>query len=204
MVSKKQQKKDRRRKTVNFFGAVAYLSVVMQWVLALALFLPFIGNLSLLNPEPLPDTPETVVVAPAEPSDPTLITFIGIAGIVLIMLGITAYVMARIPVTLARTGRKVVHESSSVITRATIKVSGKKSTKKLRDSLTPIVTLAMKALIVLLPMAITFSYRLTGELTIDPDTVLFASALIANISFALFSLQYCLAYLLSVKRADIW
>lgn len=203
MASKKQQKANRRRKFVNAVGAFAYINVAIQWVMAVAIFIPLISESPLLNPEPAaPKTP--VDPAAVGPSEPTIFTFIGVTLVLLIALSLTAYALAKMPISLARTGRKVVQKSSMTLTTAVIKASGKRDSKKLRDAMTPKLVLLMKATILLLPIAIAFLSRYTPEPLMNEYLSLYLAVLLANWSFMLFVIQYGFAYTLGVKRTDIW
>lgn len=203
MVSKKQQKNIRRRKLVNFVGALAYLSVVIQWIMAVTLFAPLISEAPLLNPEPVAVSPVESSAA-ASANDPSIFTFIGIAIIVLIMIALTAYVLAKMPATLARTGRKVVKDSSSAIVTVAIKAAGKKDGKRLREKLTPKIVFIMKVAVVLLPILLSFLSRYLEDPILSQYLALYLSVMLANGSFLLFIIQYGMAYFLGVKRADIW
>lgn len=189
------------RKVVNLFGGIAYMVVIFQWVIAGAFFIPSFEQLQ-LAPKQAPVT--TAVETSATPDGPTLFTFIGVAVIVLVMLMVTIYVIAKLPATLARSGRKVVHKSSSALTGVVIKATKKKDTKKLRDKLTPKIILYLKLVVVILPLVLAYLSQFQSEPLIEPALALYISALLADMSIFFFIVQYVFARILQVKPVDIW
>jgi len=197
----KKDKSRWRARFANTFGALGYVVVVFQWVLALALFVPMLNQVDLLWPQEPPVVDAPVVSAPSEPS---ILTFIGVAVIVAIMLALTVYIMLKLPSAVVRTSRKVVHKSSDTVSSALLHVMKKPDTKKARERLAPRVVAFLKLAAVCLPVLLVFLSRYIQGQTADDSLILFMASSLSNIAVLMFMVQYFGAKILKVNSADIW
>ena len=191
-----------QRRTVNVFAALAYLILAIQWMFAVVVYLPFIAS---LLPERTAEPSTTSVPEPifTAPNEGSVLSFFIIALVMIIMIGLTVYILAKIPSTIARTGRKAVKNSSAAVTHAYAKVTHQKETKRLRLQLEHRVVVAIKIFLLAAPVALAYGVYLLPESELAPEMVIYLSAFLAQIVLLLFAAQYTLAYLFSIKKTDL-
>lgn len=85
-----------------------------------------------------------------------------------------------------------------------IKVQHKKDTKKLHARLTSKLILAIKLLLVVIPIALTAASGLLEKQSIDYPIAIVVGCGLAGFSVAFFAFQYVLAGLLRVKMPGLW
>ncbi len=190
----------RHRLTVNSFGALAYITLVIQWVLSLLVYAPL---LEALIPQSEP-TPTPVVASPVVSEEPSMFIFFVAAFITIAVLVLTLVVLARIPLTIARTGKKTVATGSSALTDAYLKVTHKKPTKRLRLTIQPRAAIILKLLALLLPIGFAYGTTFVDDPGIDPTLAVFLAAFLADVVVVCFVAQYSLAYALKVPLKALW
>lgn len=202
----KATKATKAARAVNFIGSLGYISVVIQWVVSISLLLPFILTLDFLNTPDKPAAPAPVPLPDAQSTanEPSLITFIGIAALVAIIIGLTIYIMAKMPVVLAKTSKKAAHSSSDVLTKAVLRISNQKDTKKIRERLAPRILLWVKLAAIILPVGLALLSLIQDNPIASGHVAVYTAALLADISLFFFVAQYGLAKAWKVSEKEIW
>lgn len=186
---------------VNTVGTLAYGVCLLQWLWLILLSLPLLeqsGLIELLLPaQPAPDP-----VQPAEISEPSfLIMFIAIA-ISTAILVLTAYIVAKLPATIGKTGSKITHKSAElsipIITRH------QPIPPKKKRMLTAQLVTVFKALLTILPLISMFLVRNLDTLPVEFSVTVTIAAVLAVLAACLFALQYLLVRLLHVKPSEAW
>jgi len=136
----------------------------------------------------LPDTPKIIIAA----------------VIITITIVMTIYLLVRIPMNIVKTGNKIVHKTAETMAPIVIKVQHKKDTKKLHARLTSKLILAIKLLLVVIPIALTAASGLLEKQSIDYPIAIVVGCGLAGFSVAFFAFQYVLAGLLRVKMPGLW
>lgn len=204
-TSKKTKEQINRRnvKAANVFGAFLYFNVIIQWFIAIALFIPvIIGFLNAMPRNVVVEEPTSH--ASTQSADPTLFTFLGASLLIVVILGLTIYTLAKMPAAVAKTGRDVVKKSSTVVTTSVIKATKKRDGKRVRERLTPLVAFYIKLLLVVGPVLLTILAGALGVDDLSPLIALFLSAALAFWSMLLMLMQYGTARRLAVKPVDLW
>lgn len=199
----KQKSKRRLKKGItNTLGALGYLSCFLQWLWSAMLYssvaLPVIVLLA-------PPAREQAQPAPSFTfALPSLLETIIVAAVVIVMVALTAYALVKMPLTIAKTSRKAVHKTTEKIVPLAIKAQHKKDTKRLRALLTARVVVILKALIVIIPVALTASSGWLEELPLSYSIGIVVGGILAGFSVGLFAVQYLAAGLLRVKLSELW
>ena len=128
-----------------------------------------------------------------------------VLGIVtVLMILITIYVLVKLPVTIAKTSKKIIHKTSESVTPILISSQHIKDTKSNRTFITAKVILVFKVLFILTPVLLTTISRSVEKLPIDYSIAAVIGFGLACFSVAFFIIQYSLARLLRVKLSNIW
>ena len=201
MVKKQNSRWPRR--IVNSFAVLAYLLLATQWMFSLVAYFPFVAS---LVPESPVVQPEDQVVGPVftAPDEGSVLSFFIVAAVLVVMVGLTVYILAKIPSAVAKTGRKTVRSGSEALTHVYAKATHQKETKKLRLRLEHRAMVLMKIILLVAPVGLAYGVHLLPDTTLQPEIAIYLSAFFAQIVLVLFALQYLLAYLLGVKKTDLW
>lgn len=184
----------------SLFGTLGYGSLLLQWSWWALLFLPGILEnqyvKDFLLPEPNAAKQEVVR---ADPSFSLAYTVIGMVVLVVI-LAITAYVLAKIPSQIAKGGNKVITSATS----ATLPVlsHNKKVSPKQRKKLTLRLSKLFKLLLIVMPLALlsTLAFMPT---TLPNEIIWLVGGLLAAGSVVWFGLQYLAAKLLGIDELKL-
>lgn len=197
------QPKSRFKRTIaNTFGAFGYLFCSLQWFWAAMLYLTVIQSAILwLSPPANEQAPQLPRLAFAIPNQVELVIM---AIVVVVMVALTIYGLARLPFSLAKAGRKTVHKTTEKVVPIVIRAQHKKDTKKQRKLLTVRIRLIMKLVLILVPIVLTASSGLLHELPIDYLIAVTIGGGIAVMSVLFFVIQYLLAIWLRVTMSDLW
>lgn len=192
-----------KKNIVNFFGAFGYLSCAMQWLWAIALNFILIKALaSLISPTPnRPIINKAPVVANSSP-DIFVIVFGIIITVTIVLL--TIYILIKIPSTIVKTSKNVVHKTAENITPIVLQVQHKKDSKRNRIKLSFRIILFIKAMLVVIPLIFSFTSQFTEKQMIDFHISIQLGLWLAGFSVIFFAFQYILANLLLVKKQDLW
>lgn len=198
MRSDKKQHKTFATNVANAFGFLGYLSLLLEWVLAICIIAyPFVQNGGLdwivpaHNPEPTP----TMVPIPASP----LTLVVGIVATI-VSLGIMVYAIYKLPQAVGKTGAKVTHKAARVI--APVITKHRKLPKKALRLLTFRTVIAIKVIAALLPLAVVVA--VPTFLVLSKDIVVVITTFFAGVALVNFCIQYGLTKLKSVDTTAIW
>jgi len=193
----------RRTRIANSFAVFAYLNIAVQWVFSLVLFAPLLIALSAMW-EAAPSDQAAFTNPIQIQGEPNIAGFIFITIVVGLMIALTVYFVAKVPLTIVRASRKVVSEGSDALSRAVLRAQHKKVTKKARMQLGPRMKLTIKTIAVLTPVALAPVSLLVPDVTLDYLVVLFVAAGLGGISMSLVLAQLLAGRLLSVNPRDLW
>lgn len=147
-----QQKPPIAQKIANFFGAMGYLSLLLEWFWVVGLLLqPLIvsGTFNwLITPPTAPQTPQ-----PTYSIDPTIGLIIGIVTTVL-CLAVTVYALYFIPRSVGKTGAAVTQLAAKNIAPAI--THHKPISKKRAKRLSYQIVTALKFILIALPLFVAF------------------------------------------------
>jgi len=192
------------KKTVaNFFGALGYLSCSLQWLWAVLLYASLIKMLALFF-TPVADNSIVAPVSAPTSSNPNIFLIIFSAIVVITMILLTIYIFIKIPMTIIKSSKKVVHEAADNVAPILLKVQHKKDTKKNKIKLAPLLVVFLKVILITTPIVLSFMSQFIQEQTIEFYVAMYASIWLAGFSFAFFIFQYSIGGLFSIKRQDLW
>lgn len=199
-----KSKNNFKRKTANFFGALGYLFNGLQWVVVIMAYFAVIARflysfIDSKDPQVI-EEPVSVVTTSAGVSTPTLIAGSIITAIVIL---ISIYVFFKIPSTIVKTSHKVTQKAAEHTTPIVLKIRHQKDTKKNRNFMTPLITVIIKAVIVIVPLALSYASKLLDEQALDYHITMYLSVWLAGFGVICFGLQYILAKLLTVNVLDL-
>lgn len=186
---------------VNFLATLGYICCLLQWLWAVILYIPLIEKshvLQLLTPKPV-HHPAPVHTAGGAPSP--IIIIIAVV-VTIIILGIIAYALAKVPVTIAKTGRKLTHDTAEKVLVPAITHHQKLPAKK-KFRLTLAMSFIMKAVLLLVPFLLAvFAYG--QSLPLGYDVIVVTAAFLAGVTAFFFAIQLLLIALLHPDVDAIW
>lgn len=187
--------KVRTSRIVNLFGILGYLSVMLQWLWLTVLLLPSVLENQTVKDIFLPQEAPKQVVETAYQTPSFVLVALAVI-ITIVILVVTAIVLARLPATIARVGKKTTDRAAQSIVPAI--THHKKLPAKKQRTLSIRVVKYLKFSIVLLPVLL---LALGGAipLSLPNDIALFIGCSLAIGSLLWFSLEYTLAH---IKRID--
>jgi hypothetical protein len=191
-----------QKNIVNFFGAFGYFFCSLQWLWVIMLNFSLIKALILLiSPNVDNQAAKPLVIFDLGPSPLSMIVA---ATITIIMVALTIYILIKMPSTIVKTSKKVVHETADNVTPLVLKIQHKKDTRRNYIKLTPRIILVIKTILIIAPVILTFTSQSMENQMIDSSVAVYVSFGLACFSAMSFMLQYILAKLLLIKRQDIW
>jgi hypothetical protein len=198
---KPRSNRNLKRGTANFFGAFGYLFSCLQWFWAIMLFFSIFQSVGIfLGADSVPSFSEP---SPQVASPPSALQLIILAVIVAIMIGITVYALVKIPMGIVKTGNKVVRQTAKTMTPVVAKVQHKPVTKKSRRKITVRLVIAVKLLLIAIPLAATALSGLLDKQSIDYAIAMILGGGLAGFALLSFGLQYALAGILRVKLSEL-
>lgn len=190
------------RRVANVFGALGYLSCMIQWMLVFAVLV-----LPILASDGFRDIFIPTSSRPSQPTPP--IDLPGFLDIILIVisiiftLAITIYIIVTIPKAIGRTGQKVTHTTAAIATTHIVAIQHKVPTAKQKKSLLEHITWSIKLLLLTLPLLLLFiPSSMTYEL--PREHLLFFGAFCALMSLLWFGAQYTIAKLGKLDTTVVW
>jgi len=198
---KQKEKTNIKKSTVNFVGSIGYLFCFLQLFWVVMLYFSVIQSIPLAPPETdkqIEQFPGFTLTLP----DPIEATIVGIVVVVMIVL--TLYILVKIPMSIAKTSNAVVHSAAEAMTPVVIKAQHKKDIKKFRVKITTRLILAIKVLLVIVPIVLTAASGLLEQQSIDYSIAMIIGGGLACLSAAIFIVQYMMASILRVKPLDLW
>jgi len=188
--------------STNFFGGFGYFFCLLQWFWTIILYFSLIETIALFFNS---KTENQIINNPAPVDIVSNTPLIIIAVIIsVIMIVLTIYVIYKIPSTIVRTGKKIVHETAENFTPIVLKIQHKKDTKIIHKKLTIRMIMFIKIMLIIIPVILSLTSQITQEQSFDYSIVIFISLWLACFSLVSFTIQYILASFLSVKMQYLW
>ena len=113
-----------KKKLANFFGGVGYFFCLLQWFWVVILYFSIIEKVALFFST---NNEKTVTkTIPAVEIGPNLSFTIIAVTITVFMILLTLYVIYKIPSTIVKTGKKIVHGTAETVTPMVLRYQHKK------------------------------------------------------------------------------
>jgi len=194
-----------KKGVANLFGAIGYLVCSMQWLWAVALNFSLVKSLTLfISPDANNPVPKQTVVAIANNGSGSnvLLMFIGIF-FVIIMIGITIFILIKMPSTIVSAGKKVVHGAAENVTPLVLHAQHKKDNKQNRKKLSARLVVILKISIIIIPLVLAYTSKFTESQMLDIDIAMIVAAWLSGFSIIFFAAQYLFVKLFEIKKQDI-
>jgi hypothetical protein len=199
---KQRAEQNVKKNIANSFGSFGYLLCFLQWLWVSVLYFSVIQSISsLLTPHSGQQVEQSPGLTFSLPNSSEMI----ILGVVTtIMVAIAVYALIKIPMDIVKNGNKFVHKTAETMTPVVIKAQHKKDTKKFHAKMSSKLTLAIKLLLVIIPLVFTAASGWLEKQPIDYSIVMILGSGLACFSLVFFTIQYVLAGLFRVKMSDLW
>ncbi len=191
-----------KKNIANFFGSFGYLFCFSQWFWTVILYFSVIQSAALFispNVNKQVEQPSNLTLTPPSSSDVIIV-----AIIVAVMVVITIYALIKIPMGIVKTGNKVIHRTAETMAPVVIRAQHKKDTKKFHAKITSKLMLAIKLLLIVIPVALAAASGLLEKQPLDYSIVMTIGWALACLSIVFFAVQYALAGLFHIKMSDLW
>ena len=186
----------------NSFGAFGYLVCFLQWFWAILLYFSVIESTTLLM-SPRTNTHVEQSSGPAIVL-PDLAQMIILGIVVVVTLAVTIYALVAVPKSIVKTSNKIVHSTAKRMAPIVIKAQHQPDTKRFRLIITAKLTLAIKGLLIIIPIVLAAASGLLEKQFIDHSIAVIVGLGLATFSAMFFAIQYLLAKLLHIKISDLW
>lgn len=205
-MGKNKSKYSYSKKIVSCFGFFGYISCVFQWFWGLVLYsslLKLLTNLYSNSDNIADDVPLIAITPPVEASEPNV--FMIFLGVIVMgaAIALVIYSFMKIPSTIAKANKKVVNQTVELAAPVISKIQHKPDNEKFRLRITPTIVISIKVFLIIVPIIFSLASGLLSEQFMDYKIATFISFWLFAFSMMLFIIQYCLAYILHVKEADI-
>lgn len=200
---KPDQKKIQKKRFANIFGVFGYLSCSLQWFWSIILYFGIIISVLELSAD---KKVEKIIINPTTISDANTSYIMIIFGIIIaiLMLIVAIYVLIKIPKTIAKTEKKIVHETAAKVAPFIIKYQKKKDNQKNRLKLTAKLILIIKTQLVVLPIFIALLSKILEKPMLDFQLAVYISLILAGFSVFFFFIQYSIARLFKIDNKFLW
>ena len=193
-----------KHRLANLFGAAGYFFAILLWGFCAIAYLPSILELPYFTEKAAVPAPQPIVDVPTVNLEGNVLAFIFIAITVIVMLGLTFFFVASVPIALVKGSRKTLRRSAQIATDAAIKATHKKPTEKLRRQLQPRVLLAVKGVVLILGVAAGFGLFGLSDLEFPALLGVYVATFFACVAAIFFVLQFALARWLRVPLNLLW
>jgi hypothetical protein len=201
-MEQKTEHRAKRKAIANFFGGLGYFFCFLQWFWAVALYFSVIQSVILFV---APSAESPVERSPVLAFElPSAVSMIILAITVVVMVIITVYVLVKMPIGIAKTGNKAVHQAAKTVTPVIIKAQHKKDTRRFREKIEAEVMLLIKLSLVVIPVVLAAVSGLLGQQSVSYSIALIVGGGLACLSVAPFIVQYGLAGVFRIKLKDLW
>ncbi len=192
-----------KRNFTNLFGGVAYFLCCLQWLLMVIVYSSFLeATLKSFTPTPQ-KTLTTVTPMPIDIHSNVFIVVI-VAIFTIIVVLISLYVFIKIPSTIVKSSTKIVHKVAESSAPVLMHMQHVPETTQNRKKVTFRITIVIKALIVIAPLALTYYSQFTNNRTLDFSMSMYLAACLAVLAFVFFMLQYAAARVFAVHKSELW
>ena len=120
------------------------------------------------------------------------------------MLLLTVYIVYKTPITIAKTGEKIVHSTAENIAPIVLHARHKKDTKSNHKIISIRLVIFIKIILIIIPVILSFTSQYIDSKQIDIYIAVYVSLWLACFSILSFAAQYIFAKLLSVKKQDLY
>ncbi|MDB5167590.1 MAG: hypothetical protein JWN26_735 [Candidatus Saccharibacteria bacterium] len=191
-----------KRNITNFFGGVGYFFCSLQWLLTIIIYSSFIKT-TLTSFTPVDMKPAKPIPVVIDLATNTPLMIIGVI-FTLAVVALAIYVFVKIPSTVAKTSKTIVHEVTEASVPVVMRIQHLPETKQNRKKIVFKMTIAIKILIIIAPLVISFCSQFTVNQTLDFSVSIYLSILLAILTSLFFILQYVMARLFSVSKEELW
>lgn len=190
---------------VNVIAVLAYLSVVLQWLLAVLPFVPRLAKSDLFktyvsNLDGQAQQAPSMQIAHTEGYSWVFVVIAAVIGVIVLVTTIIA--MKRAPATIGKTGAKLTRSAAEKV--LPVFTHHQKITPQKRRLLTARIVFDIKLVLVVLPLLIAFVSPVDTFSAMPRDMFLFISAVIAGWSLLMVCLQLGFARWLRVDLSRTW
>lgn len=191
-----------RLKTANFAGGIGYLACILGWFWSTILYLPTLKGLLERFMSYYPQSPDeiTTPITSSEPNN--IIALIGIV-VTIIMIAITAFILIKLPITIAKAGKNITHKPAEIIAPLVSKYQHKKDTPRRRRIIAYRLTTIFKVMLVIMPVILTACSQLV-DLPIDIAISLTISSGLGVVAGVSFAMQMLVANAWKLDRKELW
>lgn len=190
----KSKKISYKQKIVNFFGYFGYFVCFLHWFWAIIQYFNAIESIY-----DIPTKTQPIIYQSPTENSPIFI----IVAITVAMVIISIYVAIKLPFFITESSAKIVQSSTDKVAPLIIKSMHKKVTKKAKLQISANVMIAIKIILVILPIIVSAFAKFFVKQEMDYATVIYISLALAFCSGALFFSQYILAKLFNIKKLYI-
>ena len=198
----KAKQKSIAKAVSNIFGVSGYLICSMQWLWFVLLYFSLIDRASSFfisqnSNQPIINIQSTTNNSP----DIFAVIFMGI--IIVLMIVLTVYCLIKIPLTIVKSGSKVVNETAENLAPIILNVQKKKDTKTRRFKLSVKLAIIAKSSLITLPLILSLSSKLLDKQMVPYEIAFYASLWLFGLSLISFVVQYLFAKIFYVSYKEL-
>jgi hypothetical protein len=197
-----ESKTNLKKNVANFFGAFGYIFCSLQWIWVILLYFSLINKFALFI-DSNSNSQVTKSTTTASFDSNILLTIIAII-IAIVVVVFALYILIKIPSTLVKTGKKIVHETAENTAPLVLMIQHQKDTKRNHIKITARLILIIKTILIIIPVILTFMSQFLEKQMISFYIAMCVSILLVCLSIVFFIFQYFIAILLQVKRQNLW
>jgi len=190
-----------KKNLANFFGGVGYFFCLLQWFWVVILYFSIIEKVALFfstnNENTVTKTIPTVEIGPN-----LSFTIIAVT-ITVFMILLTLYVIYKIPSTIIKTGKKIVHGTAETVTPMVLRYQHKKDSKRNHIKLSVRMIIVIKIILIILPFILSLMSQFIEKQSFSFAISMYISVWLAIFCAVSFIIQYVLSSLLSVNKQDL-
>jgi len=200
----KKSKTNFKKGFANFFGAIGYFFVALQWAWSAMLYSGLLVSFAqYIKPNVTQQSAPVIhVVATGQTTSSFLTIFVAIVVIIVFIL--TIYVFVKMPSTTANVTKKIVHQTAEYTTPLVLSVQHQTDTKVNHSKIKQKLIIVMKVAMVIIPLILAACSVYLETQKIDYYVAVFASLWLASFSVVLFGIQYLIARFFSLRLRDLW
>lgn len=201
-MSKITKQKSIAKTTSNIFGVFGYLICSMQWLWFVLLYFSFIdGASSFFISQNSNQSVKAIQTTATNSPDIFAVIFMGI--IIVLMIALTVYCLIKIPLTIVKSGSKVVNETAENLAPIILNVQKKKDTKTRRFKLSVKLAIIAKSSLITLPLILSLSSKLLDKQMVPYEIAFYASLWLFGLSLISFVVQYLFAKIFYVSYKEL-
>lgn len=190
-----------KNKITNFFGGLGYLACIVQWLWTVLLFIEPIKDFLIIFVPTIEERIDKPQIAVLEYNP--LIAIISTV-ITIIFLGLSIYLIYKVPTSLAKNSNRIVHETTKAVTPLIIKATHQKQTKKILLKLTARIVFFIKLFLIVAPLILVLASGLIDKQVFEARISITTGIFLASVSLLWFSIEYTLAKIFHIKFSEIW